>query len=185
MITTNRKEWLSLPEYFALTLLCSISSSNPGSLLLIYQNDSPPSEEKEYHRRRKACCSGRSSHVLPGVLLIQVLLIWTLNHWLSTLTSDLPGHHGPAWWSLGYDLILTLTLPWGLIYVLNLGSASSSHTCLMTWALGCPPTPGWGWWNRPWLATVSPAAPGFPALWSSWNSCHQERAAHLWGYEGY
>lgn len=61
---------------------------------------------------------------------------WPID-WFPSLTSDLPHHYGPAWWSLGcvwpWLALLDLIPTCGLTSWLEVGPALSPQNCLMIW----------------------------------------------------
>lgn len=61
-------------------------------------------------------------------------------HWSLSLTSDLPYHYGPVWWSLGcawpWLALLDLILTCALVSWLEGGPVSSPQGCLVIWTLG-------------------------------------------------
>lgn len=185
MITSKRKNGLAfLTTLHLQTLLCSISSfSNQGSLVLIYQNDSQPSEEKLCHRRRKgvaavadhpmychgSCWSGP----------------WPTNFpcWLQTclVTMDLPGDP----WAMPGPCSPHQTWSWSWLedWLMGLTSDLLHYHTLACWPglwAALPPLPallpGWGWWDRPWLARSCPAGHSIPPL-SSWLPSLTEQLA--------
>lgn len=167
--TTNRKEWLSLPEYFALTLLCSISSSNQGSLLLIYRMTPHPVRKKCITEEEKFAVVA-DHHMYcpagPGPACLNpyppVFHVDFRSAWLSRTCLVIPG----IWPDPDPDPALRIDL------------CAEPRTCFVITHL--PEDLGSGLPSHPWLgvveqATVSPSVPGFPTLWRSWYSCHQER----------
>lgn len=95
-------------------------------------------ERRKMHRSAHTTPSSHSWHLSKELERRQ----------LSMLISDLPSHHGPAWWSPDYvwplliPPVLILIVAWGLSYMLdippaslsclldNLGSGLDSHACL-------------------------------------------------------
>lgn len=117
---------------------------------------------------------------MPWVPLIWVLLIWTLTHQLSMLTSDLPG--GPWATSGPCSPHQTWSWPWLEDWPMCLTSDLLHHHVLAWWPglwAALPPLPAllpdWGWWDRPWLARSSPAGHSIPL--SSWLPSLTEQLA--------